>query len=192
MAQALRVVKLIARGFRNLAPLELVPGERFNVVAGDNGQGKSNLLEAIEYLGSLRSFRGAAAHDMIARGQEQAELSVVMEGDGAPRQFRVRMTRSAAREVAIDGKRPRSRNTYLAAIQTVLFHPGDLQLVAGAPELRRALLDRVLERFDPTYATTLTTYERALRSRNQLLRAEAQDRKAIAAYHELLASAGAV
>jgi DNA replication and repair protein RecF len=192
MVQALRVAKLIVRGFRNLAPLELEPGERFNVIAGDNGQGKSNLLEAIEYLGSLRSFRGAAAHDMIARGQEHAELSALVKGDGAARQFRVRMPRSGAREVAIDGKRPRSRNTYLTAIQTVLFHPGDLQLVAGAPELRRGLLDRVLERFDPTYATTLAAYERALRSRNQLLRAEVHDRKAIAAYHELLASAGAV
>ena len=89
MVQALRASKLIVRGFRNLAPLELEPGARFNVIAGDNGQGKSNLLEAIEYLGSLRSFRGAAANDMIARSQEQAELSAVMEGDSVPRQFRL-------------------------------------------------------------------------------------------------------
>jgi DNA replication and repair protein RecF len=192
MVQALRAAKLVLRGFRNLADLDLAPGDRFNVISGDNGQGKSNLLEAVEYLGSLRSFRGAAAADMVARGAAQAELSALVEGGGAPRQFRARLSRGAAREVAIDGKRPRSRTAYLGAIQTVLFHPGDLQLVAGAPELRRALLDRVLERFDPTYAATLAAYERALRSRNQLLRAEAQDRRAIAAYHELLASAGAV
>ena len=194
MVQALRASKLSVRGFRNLAALELAPGERFNVIAGDNGQGKSNLLEAIEYLGSLRSFRGAAAHDMIARGRSKPSSSALVRGRRACRASIACACRaSAAREVAIDGKRPRSRTSYLCAIQTVLFHPGDLQLVAGAPELRRALLDRVLERFDPTYAATLAAYERALRSRNQLCCAPSRRiASAIAAYHELLASAGAV
>ena len=188
----LRVGTLLVRGFRNLADLTLTPGPRFNVIAGDNGQGKSNLLEAIEYVGSLGSFRGASAADMIARAGEQAEVGAVVHGGIAPSQVRVRLQRSAARELSVDGKRPRTRASYLAAMQTVLFHPGDLQLTTGAPELRRALLDRMLERFDPTYAATLAIYERALRSRNRLLRSEPQDRHAIAAYHEVLASAGTV
>lgn len=189
---ATRVATLWVRGFRNLANLTLTPGPRFNVIAGDNGQGKSNLLEAIEYVGSLASFRGASAADMIARGTEQAELAAVVHGEIAPRQYRIRLLRSAARELSVDGKRPRARASYLSSIQTVLFHPGDLQLTTGAPELRRALLDRVLERFDPTYAATLAVYERALRSRNRLLKSDVQDRRAIAAYHEVLASAGTV
>jgi DNA replication and repair protein RecF len=190
--QALRVASLRVRGFRNLVDLELLPGARFNVIAGDNGQGKSNLLEAIDYLGSLGSFRGAGSSDMIARGKDRAELGATVHGDLVPRQYRVRLSQSGPRELAIDGKRPRTRASYLCAIQTVLFHPGDLQLTTGAPELRRALLDRVLERFDPTYAATLAVYERALRSRNRLLRADPPDRRAIAAYHEVLASAGTV
>ena len=129
---------------------------------------------------------------MIARGGQQAELAAVVQGEVAPRRCRVRLSRSAARELSVDGKRPRTRASYLSALQTVLFHPGDLQLTTGAPELRRALLDRVLERFDATYAATLSVYERALRSRNRLLRAEGQDRRAITAYHEVLASAGTV
>jgi DNA replication and repair protein RecF len=190
--RATRIGVLRARGFRNLTELALEPGPRFNVIAGDNGQGKSNLLEAIEYLGSLGSFRGAATSDMIARGADEAELAATLHGEVVARQVRVRLQRNAARELSLDGKRPRSRASYLGAIQTVLFHPGDLQLTAGAPELRRALLDRVLERFDATYAATLAVYERALRSRNRLLRDETQDRRAIAAYHEVLAAAGSV
>src|SRR5690349_23335781 len=103
MAQPLRVLKLKARGFRNLQPLELEPGPRFNVICGDNGQGKSNLLEAIDYLGSLRSFRGALAADMIAQGGEQADLAADVAGEAAPRSFRVRLRREGGRELQLDG-----------------------------------------------------------------------------------------
>ncbi len=192
MVQALRVMRLRARGFRNLAELELEPGARFNVIHGENGQGKSNLLEAIDYLGSLRSFRGALAADMIAREQALAELAGDVAGEAVPRAFRVRWRRDAGRELQLDGKRPRTRAQYLNAIQTVLFHPGDLQLVSGSPELRRAFIDRVLEHFDPTYASSLDAYERALRSRNRLLKADTPAIKAVRAYDEVLASAGAV
>jgi DNA replication and repair protein RecF len=192
VALALEVATLRARGFRNLAELELSPGPRFNVFFGDNGQGKSNLLEALDYLGSLHSFRGAAAAELIARGQDRAELTALVRGASVPHQYGVRLHRHGARELKVDGKRPRARSSYLASIQTVLFHPGDLQLVAGPPELRRGWLDRILEHFDATYASTLGAYERALRSRNRLLRSESPDRHAIFAYHEVLAAAGAI
>jgi DNA replication and repair protein RecF len=192
LVDALRIDMLRARGFRNLADLELSPSPRFNVFHGDNGQGKSNLLEAIDYLGSLRSFRGASAAEMIRRGRPLAELAASVRGAPAPQHLRVQLHTQGARELQVDGKRPRTRASYLSAIQTVLFHPGDLQLVAGAPELRRGWLDRILEHFDATYASTLAAYERALRSRNRLLRADAPDRGAVAAYHEVLAAAGAV
>jgi len=192
MSTPLRVARLTLRGFRNLAPLQLEPGPRFNVVHGDNGQGKSNLLEAIDYLGSLRSFRGASAADMIEKGASTAELFAEVHGEVLPRQLRVRLARDAPRELAVDGKRPRTRASYLCAVQTVLFHPGDLQLVTGGPEQRRVYVDRILEHFDATYASSLEAYERALRSRNRLLRGEPPDRRAVRAYDEVLASAGAV
>jgi DNA replication and repair protein RecF len=187
--------RLAVRSFRNLTDLVLVPGPRFNVLFGNNGQGKSNLLEAIDYIGSLRSFRGASAADMIAQGEQQAWLSATLDSDppsGWTRQHRVELSRHGARTVQIDGKRPRTRANYLTSIQTVLFHPGDLQLVAGSPELRRAFMDRILERFDVTYAATLAAYDRALRSRNRLLKAERPERRAVTAFDEVLAAAGAI
>ena len=63
---AVRIEEVAARGFRNLAPLDFRPGERFNVISGENGAGKSNLLEALVYLATLRSFRGAKSEDLIA------------------------------------------------------------------------------------------------------------------------------
>lgn len=189
---ALRLERLIARGFRNLADLDLSPGPRFNVLFGDNGQGKSNLLEAIDYLGSLASFRGAGREDLVAHGKERALLAARFVTSPAPIKVQVRLFREKARELAMDEKRPRSAAAWNAALPMVLFHPGDVALAGGAPESRRAFLDRILEQMDPTYARASQTYKKALRSRNRLLKGSTPDRRSIVAYDELLASAGAI
>jgi DNA replication and repair protein RecF len=186
--------KLRLRDFRNLRQLELTPGQRFNVVSGDNGQGKSNLLEAIEYLGSLRSFRGARAEDLVNESAERAEMFALGGGVGlAPaHELRATLSRAGRREIRLDGKRPRSRAAYSHALPTVLFHPGELTLTAGGADGRRAFLDHLLVRLDETYAASLAAYTRALASRNRLLRAESPNRRAVSAYDELLAASGEV
>jgi DNA replication and repair protein RecF len=183
---------LRVRDFRNLRLLELAPGARFNVVSGDNGQGKTNLLEAIEYLGALRSFRGARVEDLVNESAEQAELWARSAGDGPSHELRIALSRAGRRSVQLDGKRPRSRASYVPALPTVLFHPGELSLTAGGADGRRAFLDHLLTRLDETYASSLAAYTRALGSRNRLLRSEAPNRRGIMAYDELLAASGAV
>lgn len=196
MSTRQRLLRLRARGFRNLRELDFSPGPRFNVISGENGQGKSNLLEAVDYLGTLRSFRGASTEELLADDAESAELWASVSGSALPSEHRVRLHRSGARrEVLLDGKRPRSRTVYAQSFPTVIFHPGDLSLTTGAPEPRRAFLDHVLERLDATYASSLAAYTRALGSRNRLLKQESPSQRtkaAIVAYDELLASAGAV
>ena len=189
---ALRLERLILRGFRNLADLDFAPGPRFNVVSGDNGQGKSNLLEAVHYLGSLGSFRLARKDDLIAHEAERALLAGRFAGRPLSLSAKVKLERGRARTLAIDDKRPRSTAAWLTALQMVLFHPGDLVLASGAPDLRRAFLDRVLEQVDPTYGKTLATYGKALRSRNRLLKMEDVDPRSVRAYDEILAGTGAM
>jgi len=190
-ARPLRIERLAARRFRNLGALDLEPGAHFNVLHGDNGAGKSNLLEAIHYLGALQSFRGARTDDLIELGEQEARLKARVAGDAAPRTFEIGLGRGLPRKLAIDGKRPRSAAAWYGILQMVLFHPGDVGLAGGAPEPRRAFLDRILEQMEPTYQGTLESYTRALRSRNRLLKDEGADRRAIAAFDELLATAGA-
>jgi len=199
-SSALRITALEVRGFRNLAPLVLEPGPRFHVIAGDNGAGKSSLLEAIDYLARLESFRGARTEDLIQHAGEppsavhasHATLAMRVVGDLAPRTFRVLLDAARPRTLQLDAKKPRSIASWHAAARVVLFHPGDVELPAGGPEPRRALLDRLLSQLDPTYASMAAAYTKALRSRNRLLRAERPDRRAITAYDELLASVGAI
>jgi len=187
-----RILSLRVRGVRNLQPLSLTPGPCFNVIWGDNGAGKSNLLESIDYLATLRSFRHASSAELIQQGEEGAEIRARVGGDSLARDYQIQISREQARKVQLDGKRPRSRGDYLCTIHSVLFCPGDLALVVGAPELRRQYLDRILEQFDPVYSNTLRAYTEALRSRNRLLKQESPNLNAVRAYDDLLASAGSV
>jgi DNA replication and repair protein RecF len=183
---------LVARGFRNLGSLKFEPGSHFNVIHGDNGAGKSNLLEAIYYLGALKSFRGAKTEDLIALQADSTSLEAALEDGPVPHRLRIEMGRSQRRRLQIDGKRPRSASAWFQTVRMVLFHPGDLVLAAGAADKRRAFLDRMLEQIDPIYAATLRRYEKALRSRNRLLKEERSDRRSIRAYDAILAKSGAV
>ena len=196
-ATPLRVERLRTRGMRNLHARDedvqvFEPGPAFNVIHGDNGAGKSNLLEAIYYLAALKSFRGAKTDDFVAIGADVARLEARVSGDASPRTFRVDIERGKARRATVDGKRPRSGAVWRGAIQAVIFHPGHLLLAAGAPELRRDYLDRILEQIDPTYVSAQADYQRALRSRNRLLRQERIDRRSVVAFDELLAAAGEI
>ena len=186
----LRVDRLATRAFRNLGTLDIEPGAHFNVIHGDNGAGKSNLLEVIHYLGALKSFRGARTDDLLAMGSDEALLQARISGEAAPRKFKVALGRGQARRLSIDGKRPRSIAAWHRAVQMVLFHPGDISLAGGAPEPRRAFLDRILEQMDATYGPALSNYQKALRSRNRLLKSENADKRSITSYDELLATSG--
>ncbi len=187
-----RVARLRAVGFRNLARLDLEPGPRLNVLAGDNGQGKSNVLEAIRYASTLASFRGAGAEELIATTATEAHLHVTARSAPLARALEVSLFRASPRAPRLDGKRPRSGLAWLGAMPTVLFHPGDLALAQGGPEGRRTLLDQVLSEIDPTYASTLASYVKALRSRNRLLKEEPVNRRAVVAFDGVLAAAGAI
>lgn len=192
MLAPLFVSRLALRGFRNLAPLEIEPGRRFNVIAGENGAGKSNLLEAIDYAARLESFRGARAESLVSARESTARIEARFEGDVLPHVAKVLLSREDARKLSLDGKRPKSIAEWQATMHSVVFHPGHVELPAAAPEERRATLDRILGQIDLTYASALASYTKALRSRNRLLKDENVDRRGITAYDDLLASSGSV
>lgn len=189
---ALFFEQVYLRGFRNLAPLDWSPSPRFNVLAGDNGQGKSNLLEALAYLGSLRSFRGASGDDLIAKSCDQSVLASKIHEADFSHTLKIKLARDGrSRALELNGKRPKSNALWRGVCPIVLFHPGDLELAQGGPDTRRALLDEILCEIDPSYESVLSTYAKALRSRNRLLKDAPHERRSIQSYDPILASAGA-
>jgi DNA replication and repair protein RecF len=177
-------------GFRNLAPLRLEPGPRFNVISGDNGQGKTNLLEAIYLVGTLRSFRAARSDELIAWGERGCEVAArVVRGD-LERVYRVTLG-EGRRTVELDDKRPRTLGDYFGDFNVVLFAPEDLRVPRGSPAQRRRFLDRSVFNRRATFLEPAQRYARVLRSRNVLLRSARVDEALLEVYDDQLAAAGA-
>lgn len=158
------------RDFRNLARLDLgFPGAGA-VVVGENGQGKSNLLEAIYYLHLLRSVRGARDVDVVRFGAPGFHISARTSG-GAYHELSAGFERQGRRKrVKLDGGEPPRLSDALGALPCVLFSPADVDLVAGAPSSRRRYLDILLALSSRPYLAALQRYRGALAQRNGALR----------------------
>jgi DNA replication and repair protein RecF len=161
---------LALRDFRNLARLDLTFPPTGVAIVGANGQGKSNLLEAVYYLHLLRSVRNARDVDVVGFGAPGFYISARTEG-GAHREISVGFERAGRRKrVKLDGVEPPRLSEALGALPCVLFSPGDAELVAGAPSARRRYLDIMLALSSRPYLAALQRYRHALAQRNAALR----------------------
>lgn len=181
---------LTVHRFRNLSTLVLEPGARFNVVHGDNGQGKTNLLEAIYLVGTLRSFRATRSEEMISWGESGSEVGARVVRAGFERVYKVAIG-GARRVVELDGKTPRSLGDYFGDFNVVLFAPEDLRVPRGSPAHRRRFLDRSVFNRRPGFLEDAQRFARVLRSRNVLLRDRVDDEALLEVYDTQLAEAGA-
>ncbi|HVK83020.1 MAG TPA: DNA replication/repair protein RecF [Kofleriaceae bacterium] len=171
----MKIVALTAHGVRNLQPLQLVPRERFNVFIGDNGQGKTSVLEAIYVTSTLRSFRTPKLSDLIAFGQPEAKLGARVVKDELTRVYELELA-PGSRKVRLDGKAVRPLSRYFGGFNVVVFTPEDLALPRGSPGDRRRFLDRGVFNFSSGYLATATDYDKVLRSRNAVLKQAGEGR----------------
>ena len=164
----LHVASLQVRSFRNLATVDLEPGERFNVVSGDNGQGKTNLLEALYVVATSKSFRTSKLGELVRFDDDLASVRATLSDDGEPRIQSVGL-KPGARLVRIDDKRPPSLAAYAVRTPIVVFHPGEMSLSMGSSGERRRLLDRTALYIAPQSIADLDAYTRALKERQRAL-----------------------
>ncbi|HZL18083.1 MAG TPA: DNA replication/repair protein RecF [Polyangia bacterium] len=172
----MRIRELWAEGWRNLEPLRLAPGEHLSVLFGDNGQGKTNVLESVYYLAALRSFRTTHADDLIRRGGQagRARLRAEVEHRGLDRRFEIELS-AVGRQARLDGKSVRSTAAALGAVSVVLFVPEDLLLSRSAPVARRRFLDLAIFNVERGYYGEASAFQKVLKNRNALLRQGASD-----------------
>ena len=193
---AARLATLAVRDFRNLARLELEPPREGLVVVGDNGHGKTNLLEAIYYLQIFRSARGARDQDLVRFGADAFHIRATADTDRC-HEIAVGFERGARRKrVRLDGAIAERLSDAVGALPSVMFSPGDVELVGGAPAARRRFLDIMLAVTTPRYLAALQHYRGALVRRNAALRAAARGgpsgADAVAVWEPPLAEYGAV
>jgi DNA replication and repair protein RecF len=159
-------------GFRSYGSLEFRPDPGLNVLVGPNGSGKTNVLEAVGYLSSLRSFRGAPDASLIRAGAEGAILRGGFRRESGEVRVEVEVPAAGRRRVLVNGKRPRRNSDVAAEVPLVAFLPDDLDLVKRGPGLRRGYLDDLLGSLSATAGADLADYDRTLRQRNSLLRSQ--------------------
>jgi DNA replication and repair protein RecF len=159
--------------FRSYRDTEFTPAvEGITVVSGANGEGKTNLLEAIGYLASLRSFRGSPAEAMVRHGADTGRAVVRADGVREGRHLLVEAELHAVGRdrVQVNGQPLRRSRDLLGAFCVSVFAPDDLGLVKGGPQGRREYLDDLLVSLHPRHDATLTEVDRILKQRNALLK----------------------
>lgn len=165
----MRLTEVRLDHFRNLASTSLRIPPPGALLVGENGQGKTNFLEAIHFLARHRSFRGTSYSDAIAFDADHFRVEGGIEyEDGRSRRVAVAADRSD-RRLVVDGHEA-VRAAADGAVHTVVVAPADLELVAGSPAVRRRYLDDLLTASSRSYARSRRAYDRALRQRNELLR----------------------
>lgn len=158
------------------ADLELEIGT--SVLIGQNGQGKTNLIEAIGYLATLGSHRVATDAPLIRHGAARAIVRGTVVNTGRELTVELEITPGKANRARVNrGPVPRPRDV-LGILRTVLFAPEDLALVRGDPSERRRFLDDLLVLRAPRYAGVRADYDRVLRQRNALLKTSGAARRA--------------
>ena len=165
---------------------EFAPG--FHVFLGDNAQGKTNLLEAIYLLATLRSFRGVGGAQMIRHGAPGYFVGGSVVGSRAAE---IKAWWSPKeRKLSLNGTPVRRLNDYLGVLRAVVFCTEDLQLIRGSGRGRRRFLDLLLSQTDPAYLPILLRYTQALKSRNALLKHSNPDEEQLAAFSQELIDLG--
>lgn len=192
--------RLVLRDYRNFVEAQLEFAPRFTILHGHNGAGKTNALEAIYLVSTLRSFRTSDLGALVRTQCEAAsvELRASDPDAGLPTTLEVRLAKGAnsTRRTAIaDGKTVRTGAAFYGRVPAILFTPEDLAILRGSPSGRRQFVDRMIFARDQAHIGDVQRYEKLVRSRNQVLRREdqtaTQKRDLLETYEADIAATGA-
>ncbi len=160
------------------------------ILVGANGQGKSNLLEAVAFLASLKSPRASRDRELVQFEQPQAQIAAQVERFGGTHELKIDLRSQGRRSVRVDGDHLRRQHDFLGHLNAVTFTSLDLEIVRGSPSHRRDWLDDMLVQLEPRAADLLQQYGHVVRQRNALLKQDNLDQPQLLAWNEQLVSLG--
>jgi DNA replication and repair protein RecF len=181
------------RQFRNFEELDLSFPRAGVAIVGENGSGKSNLLESIYYLEIFRSFRGAADEQLVRFGTDAFHVrGRINDAQNITTEIGIGYdARGRKKRVMVNGVEPDRMTETIGKLGVVIFSPSDVQIVAGAPGERRRYLDIVLSLNVPGYLNALQRFRQLLKNRNAVLRSGRVDQALLGVWEEPLVEHGA-
>ena len=168
------------RSFRNYVDRQIEFTARKTILVGNNAQGKSNLLEAVELLASLKSHRATRDRELVLDSAKAGQVEATVERAYGTSELSIVFRKQGGRTVAVNRETLRRQLDFLGVLNAVQFSSLDLDLVRGAPDARRSWIDGLLIQLEPVYSSILQQYNQVLKQRNALLkkiRAARQDNK---------------
>ena len=157
--------------FRNLCDDEVNLQGKDVFLVGENGQGKTNFLEALYFCSYASSFKGVRDIDMVKNGEKSCSAGVVLNGNNDSMASNLSISfRENEKKVMLDGKRLEDRKELLSIAPAIIFCHEDMEFVSGSPEKRRWFFDQIRSLWDPLYLDDLRRYRYVLKNRNALLR----------------------
>ncbi|WP_368562974.1 DNA replication/repair protein RecF [Pseudoxanthomonas sp. UTMC 1351] len=186
----MRVTRLVATGLRKFDEVTLTPGPGINLITGDNGAGKTSLLEALHLMAYGRSFRGRVRDGLVRTGADAVEVFVEWQEQASPRPRKAGLRHTGQNwQGRLDGEPVTQLGELCAALAVVSFEPGSHALITGSGEPRRRYLDWGLFHVEQDFLALWRRYARALKQRNALLKTGAGGAQLDVWDHEL-ATAG--
>ncbi len=171
------IMGLKFQNFRNLENNHIIPSEKMNIIVGDNGQGKTNLLECIWMFNGVRSFRGSKDKELIAFGEKFSKIEVDFFSEERNQNAKIEFA-NGKREVFLNDIKKPAPSHLMGKITSIVFSPDHLSLIKDGPNERRRFIDSAICQVKPKYSVYLARYNKILNQRNALL-------KDIAHYSEL-------
>lgn len=158
------------RSFRNYVDRQIEFTAKKTILVGNNAQGKSNLLEAVELLASLKSHRTSRDRELVFDTATTGQVEATVERAYGTSELKMVFRKQGRRTVAINQENLRRQLDFLGMLNAVQFSSLDLDLVRGAPDTRRSWLDGLLIQLEPVYSSILQQYNQVLKQRNALLK----------------------
>ena len=166
----MHLCELSLSGFRNYEQLHFTAEPGVNLIVGDNAQGKTNLLEAIVYLGSGKSFRTQKSAELVRFGANFADLEARVYSEGREQTLRSVIWPGKPRQLWRNGVKKKSAGEISGVLSTVLFCPEDLMVLKSGAGSRRRLGDSALCQLRPNYDAALAEYNRLLEQKSRILK----------------------
>ncbi len=159
-------------GFKNLGRIAFAPDEKYNIIVGQNAQGKTNLLEAMWILSGCRSFRGSKERDYICLNGNKMSSQIKILDSVREQKIKFEMTKSTSspKSLYLNGVKLKGSRALFDVFKCIAFTPDDVDIIKGSPERRRSFIDMAASQLNPIFVVHLNKHSAVMNHRNALLK----------------------